>query len=174
MSGRNISLNRNVTLTKINIFDRFNTSTQNHITIVNVLLISNTQLLMEPISTINSNQPSYWLTRFVILRLLGIIYAVAFLVAINQIIPLIGTKGLLPLGIYLKQIPATLGSTGAGFVRLPSVFWFWHSDTALLTVAWLGLLLSCVVIIGYANVPLLTIIWLLYMSIVHVGQDWYG
>ena len=129
---------------------------------------------MEPNSTTNNNQPSYWLTRFVILRLLGIIYAVAFLVAINQIIPLIGTNGLLPLGLYLKQVAAALGSTGAGFVRLPSVFWFWHSDAALLTVVWLGLLLSCVVIIGYANVPLLTVIWILYMSIVHAGQDWYG
>ena len=129
---------------------------------------------MEPNSITNSNQPSYWLTRFVILRLLGIIYAVAFLVAINQIIPLIGVNGLLPLGLYLKQVTAALGSTGAGFVRLPSVFWIWHSDTALLTVAWLGFLLSCVVIIGYANMPLLTIIWLLYMSIVHAGQDWYG
>jgi hypothetical protein len=28
---------------------------------------------------------TYWLTRFVILRLLGAIYAIAFLVAINQI-----------------------------------------------------------------------------------------
>ena len=40
--------------------------------------------------------PTYWLTRFVILRLLGVLYAVAFLVAINQIVPLIGARGLLP------------------------------------------------------------------------------
>ena len=33
-----------------------------------------------------------------ILRLLGAIYAIAFLVAINQIIPLIGSDGLLPIG----------------------------------------------------------------------------
>src|ERR1700678_1327528 len=79
--------------------------------------------------------PTYWLTRFMILRLLGVIYAVAFLVAINQIIPLIGANGLLPMGIYIKQVSAALGSTGAGFVRLPSVFWFWHSDTALLIVS---------------------------------------
>ena len=29
-------------------------------------------------------QRTYWLTRFVILRLLGAVYAIAFLVAINQ------------------------------------------------------------------------------------------
>ena len=33
---------------------------------------------------------SYWLTRFVMLRLLGLVYAVAFLVAVNQIIPIFG------------------------------------------------------------------------------------
>src|SRR3954467_4821574 len=80
---------------------------------------------------------SYWLTRFMILRMLGLVYAVAFLVAINQIVPLIGAHGLLPADIYLKQVSAALGSAGAGFMRLPSLFWFWHTDTALLTVAWI-------------------------------------
>ena len=79
--------------------------------------------------------PTYWLTRFVILRLLGALYAVAFLVAINQIIPLIGAKGLLPVGPYLEQVRAALGSTGAGFGRLPSLFWLGHSDAALLAAA---------------------------------------
>ncbi len=118
--------------------------------------------------------PSYWLTRFMILRLVGIVYAVAFLVAINQIIPLIGSNGLTPLEIYLKQVSVALGSVGAGFVRLPSIFWLWHSDTALLTAAWIGFALSCVVAVGYANVPLLTVLWFLYLSFVHAGQDWYG
>ncbi|MDB5135411.1 MAG: lipase maturation factor family protein [Mucilaginibacter sp.] len=118
--------------------------------------------------------PAYWLTRFVILRLLGVIYAVAFLVAINQIVPLIGANGLLPVGIYLKQVSHALGSDGAGFVRLPSLFWAWHSDTALLTMAWIGLLLSCVVVAGFANAPLLAVLWFLYLSFNHVGQDWYG
>jgi hypothetical protein len=119
-------------------------------------------------------RPTYWLTRFVILRLLGLIYAIAFLVAINQIVPLIGVNGLLPLDIYLKQVAAALGSGGAGFVRLPSVFWLWHSDAALLTVAWIGFLLSCVVVAGYANALMLAVLWFLYMSFVHVGQEWYG
>src|SRR6476659_3458529 len=98
-------------------------------------------------------RPTYWLTRFVILRLLGLIYAIAFLVAINQIIPLIGSDGLLPLNSYLQYVSKALGSNSAGFMRLPSLFWFWHSDTALLIVAWIGFLLSCVVALGFANVP---------------------
>jgi hypothetical protein len=121
-----------------------------------------------------ADPPSYWLTRFVLLRLLGVIYAVAFLVAINQIIPLIGADGLLPVGSFLRQVSAALGSDGAAFLRLPSVFWLGHSDAALLTVAWLGFGLSCVVVAGYANALLLAVLWFLYMSIVHVGQEWYG
>lgn len=117
---------------------------------------------------------AYWLTRFVILRLLGAVYAVAFLVAINQLVPLIGSHGLTPLDIYQEQVRQALGSTGAGFMRLPSLFWFWHSDAALLTVSWLGFILSLVVVAGYANAPLLSVLWFLYMSIVHAGQDWYG
>lgn len=38
----------------------------------------------------------YWLTRCILLRLLGGVYAVAFLVAAKQILPLIGSHGLLP------------------------------------------------------------------------------
>ena len=90
-------------------------------------------------------KPTYWLTRFVILRLLGLIYAIAFLVAINQIIPLIGSNGLLPVNNFLQYVSNALGSDSAGFMRLPSLFWFWHSDTALLTAAWIGFFLSCVV-----------------------------
>jgi Lipase maturation factor len=120
------------------------------------------------------SKSTYWLTRFVILRLLGAVYAVAFLVAVNQIIPLIGSNGLLPVGLFLERVSNGLGSRGAGFLRLPSLFWLDHSDTFLLASAWTGLALSCIVVAGFANAPLLAVLWLLYMSFVHVGQDWYG
>ena len=118
--------------------------------------------------------PTYWLTRFIILRLLGIVYAIAFLVAANQIVPLIGSDGLLPLGSFLDRVREVLGSSFAGFLRLPSLFWFIHSDTALLAAAWAGFVLACVVTAGFANALLLAILWALYMSFVHLGQDWYG
>ncbi|TDW96234.1 lipase maturation factor family protein [Dinghuibacter silviterrae] len=116
------------------------------------------------------SRPSYWLTRFVILRLLGAVYAVAFLVAINQLVPLVGAHGLLPAGLFLQEVR----SAGEGFVQLPTLFWWGHSDTALLTVSWTGFLLSMIVVAGFANAPLLGVLWFLYMSIVNIGQDWYG
>ena len=117
---------------------------------------------------------SYWLTRFVLLRLLGALYAVAFLVAVNQLRPLIGADGLTPVSLFLERVRQALGSNLAGFLRLPSVFWLGHSDAALLTVSWVGFALSLIVVAGFANSLLMAVLWALYMSIVHVGQDWYG
>ena len=117
---------------------------------------------------------SYWLTRFVILRLLGLIYLVAFLVAANQILPLIGSGGLLPVNDFLAQMRETFGGSLGGFLRLPSFFWVNSSDSALLVTAWIGVALSGVVMCGYANAILLGLLWVLYMSFVHVGQEWYG
>ena len=117
---------------------------------------------------------SYWLTRFVILRLLGVIYAIAFLVAANQILPLIGSDGLLPVGDFLDHVRVVFGGSLGGFLRLPSLFWVNHSDSALVVTAWIGFALSCAVACGYANAILLALLWSLYMSFVHVGQEWYG
>ena len=117
---------------------------------------------------------SYWLTRFVILRLLGFVYAIAFLVAANQIVPLVGKHGLTPARYFLDVVQAQLGSRSAGMWRIPTLFWFGISDNALLIFSWLGFALSLVVLGGYANAILLAVLWAMYMSIVHVGQIWYG
>jgi hypothetical protein len=117
---------------------------------------------------------TYWLTRFVILRLLGAVYAVAFLSAATQILPLIGSHGLLPLDLFLPRVADHYGSAVTGFINLPSVFWFVHSDAILVITAWAGFALACVVAGGYANAIMMAVLWALYMSFVHIGQDWYG
>jgi hypothetical protein len=117
---------------------------------------------------------SYWLTRFVLLRMLGAVYAVAFLAAALQIVPLIGSDGLLPVGDFMVRAHDYFGSTTRGFAHLPTLFWFAHSDEALLAAAWAGFGLSCLVVAGFANSLVMAALWFLYMSFVHAGQDWYG
>src|SRR5213080_2621100 len=117
---------------------------------------------------------SYWLTRFVILRLLGFVYAVAFLVAARQLVPLIGEHGLTPANHFLASIETQLGSQTAGMLRVPTLFWFGISDSLLAIFSWVGFALSLVVLGGYANAILLAVLWAMYMSIVHIGQSWYG
>src|SRR5882724_8408321 len=130
--------------------------------------------MTEPVQAPAHSPESYWLTRFVILRLLGCVYAVAFLAAARQILSLIGSHGLLPVGSFLAQVQNALGSLSSGFVRLPSLFWFAHSDAVLQVAAWIGFALSCLVVAGYANAIVMAVLWGLYMSFVHIGQDWYG
>jgi hypothetical protein len=116
----------------------------------------------------------WWLTRFAMLRLLGFVYAVAFLSAARQLVPLIGAHGLLPVGAFVDGVREKLGSSWQGFELLPSLFWVAHSDFALQAVAWTGFALSCLVVAGFANAIGMALLWVLYASIVHVGQDWYG
>src|SRR5207247_9798533 len=101
----------------------------------------------------------YWLTRFLILRLLGCVYAVAYFAAAKQILPLIGSDGLLPVDSFLLRVQAALGSPSAGFVRLPSLFWLGHSDAFLQLSAWAGFALSFVVAAGYAIPVVVSWLW---------------
>src|SRR5437588_3815221 len=117
---------------------------------------------------------SYWLTRFVILRLLGFVYAVAFLVAAEQLVPLVGAHGLTPANHFLAGVQSQLGSRTECMWRVPTLFWFGLSDHLLSIFAWAGFGLSLIVLAGYANAIMLTVLWMMYMSIVHVGQIWYG
>ena len=118
---------------------------------------------------------SYWLTRFVILRLLGFVYAVAFLVAANQLVPLIGEHGLTPANDFLRSsFKRNSAREPPACYDCPTLFWFGISDNALLIFSWIGFALSLVVLAGYANAIILAILWAMYMSIVHIGQIWYG
>src|SRR5947207_7915084 len=117
---------------------------------------------------------SYWLTRFVILRLLGFVYAIAFLIAAQQLVPLVGEHGLTPANLFFERVQAHFGSRSAAALQLPSLFWFGISDQGLSIFAWVGFGLSLIVLGGYANAILLGILWAMYMSIIYVGQIWYG
>ncbi|MBI4160976.1 MAG: lipase maturation factor family protein [Acidobacteria bacterium] len=121
-----------------------------------------------------AERSSYWLTRFLILRLLGLVYLVAFLVAAQQAVPLLGENGLLPADRYLERVAAGAGGQWDGFLRLPGLFWLHFSDAFMAGTAWVGVGLSLAVLLGFANGILLLILWFLYMSFDHVGQTWYG
>ncbi|MCA9693739.1 MAG: lipase maturation factor family protein [Myxococcales bacterium] len=117
---------------------------------------------------------SYWLTRAVFMRGLGLVYAVAFATAVFQLAPLIGAGGLTPVDLLLRQVREDSSSALAAFYELPTVFWFDCSDAALVGVAIAGLCLSIAVLLGLTNAAANLILWALYLSIVHVGQRWYS
>lgn len=111
-------------------------------------------------------RPSHWLTRTLVLRLLGLVYIAAFATLVFQFEPLLGRNGLLPVDLYL--------SSERGFWDLPSLFWFHHGNRFMLVCAWLGLAGGVAVLAGVTNALLMAALWALYLSFVHVGQDFYG
>jgi len=120
-------------------------------------------------------EPATWyLTRFLLLRWLGFVYAVAFLIAARQIVPLIGQDGLTPATLYMALVRDHFGSASSAAWHLPSLFWLGISDRLLVGLAWAGFALSLVVLAGYANAIIMALLWATYMSYVHIGQIWYS
>jgi len=112
---------------------------------------------------------SYWFTRFVLLRAIGFIYSVAFLVLVQQGPGLIGSRGLLPAAPFLARVWPAIG-----FWKLPTLFFFDASDAALRLCSWLGLALSLAVLLGAENAVVMAALWALYMSFCHSGQTFWG
>jgi hypothetical protein len=110
----------------------------------------------------------YALTRTLILRLLGFVYVFAFLGIIFQGLPLLGSHGLTPAASFLHKMG------DPSFIDLPTVFVWDCSDTALMTWAYVGLAISLSVAAGYANLPMLLVLWLVYGSYERIGQTWWG
>ncbi len=118
--------------------------------------------------------PDYWLTRLVFQRLLALIYLMAFLVTLHQFRPLLGERGLLPVPEFVRAVP---------FGRSPSLFHLRYSDPLLLAVAWSGVGLAVVAALGLFEGPewpvaitmaVWALLWVLYLSIVNVGQTFYS
>ncbi len=116
--------------------------------------------------------PDYWLGRLLFQRGLGAIYLIAFLVALNQFRPLLGERGLLPAPRFLERVR---------FSQAPSLFHLHYSDRLLAAVAWAGVVLSVGVVLGLPDrTPVwLTMLvwfalWVLYLSIVNIGQTFYA
>nr|XP_036861534.1 lipase maturation factor 1 isoform X4 [Manis javanica] len=123
---------------------------------------------------------TFWLTRVVILKALAFVYFVAFLVAFHQNKQLIGDRGLLPCRVYLRSVRQYFqGQAGwAALSYAPTVLWLldWsHMDANLDALALLGLGISAFVLVtGCANMLLMAALWILYTSLVNVGQVWYS
>lgn len=108
------------------------------------------------------------LTEALFLRLLGLIYIAAFVSWIPQIVGLSGSHGIEPAAQLLN---ALRGERGAGaFLQLPSLFWFGISDTGLIACCVAGCIAGLLLLIRVIPRIAAIVCWLLYLSIVSVGQ----
>ncbi|MEX2578349.1 MAG: lipase maturation factor family protein [Verrucomicrobiales bacterium] len=116
--------------------------------------------------------PETWIGRVFFERGLAALYLIAFIAARNQFPALLGERGLLPAPEFLRS---------RSFAQGPSLFHWRYSDRFFSVVAWTGIAMSAAILVGAlaaAPVGVPMIAWLvlsfLYLSIVNVGQRFYG
>lgn len=116
--------------------------------------------------------PEYWLAREIVQHGVAAIYLIAFIAAARQFRALIGERGMLPVPRFVERVP---------FGTAPSIFHFHYSDRFFAVISWVGAALSAAFVAGAFDwIPLWAatlnwlLLWVLYLSIVNVGQRWYG
>jgi hypothetical protein len=117
---------------------------------------------------------TFLLVRTAVLRLLGLVYFVAFASAATQAPALIGERGLLPARFWLDDLTRYAGSRLGAFFYAPSVFWLDASDGALVGACVAGAALALAVMAGVTNAAVMLALWALQLSLHSVGQVFWG
>lgn len=114
-------------------------------------------------------QPAeYSRTAALFLRCLAAIFLIAFISFAVQAPGLIGSDGILPAAEFLQAAHEQLGT--AAYRQAPSLLWLNASDTAIALVSVAGISLSFV-LASLRHTRLAAVgLFILYMSLVHVGQ----
>ncbi len=110
---------------------------------------------------------SHRLTRLWIVRGLGFIYFIAYAIVFFQGPALWGREGLLPIADFVARVDAP-------FWSWPSLFPFVDPDLALPVFGGLGMGLGLALMAGFANVPMLLVLWLMQLSLNNSGQLFYS
>ena len=120
--------------------------------------------------------PTHLLTRWLFLRLLGIIYFIAFVSLWTQIDGLVGSHGILPAQAFMESAHNWANThNGWDVYRMaPTLCWFSTSDTFLYFLCWGGALVAVLVTIGIAPAPMLALAWLFYLSLTTVCGEFLG
>ncbi len=127
------------------------------------------------LSTVNcrlwtdSGPSSYVLTRWLFLRLLGVVYFTAFLSLWTQVAGLIGRQGILPAHTLLEAVAKDFGPER--YRLFPTWAWLNSGDSFLRFLAAGGVTLSALVILGIGTGPVLLVLWSFYLSLVTIGRD---
>jgi len=115
-----------------------------------------------------THTPSYLLSRWIFLRLLGLTYLVAFASLGTQVVGLIGADGILPAADYFDRLFDTFGTDA--YRTSPSLLWLSSSDLSLRVLCGAGVVLSGLLAAGVAPAVVLPLLWVSYLSLTIGGQ----
>jgi hypothetical protein len=113
---------------------------------------------------------TYGVGCWLFLRCLGVVYLIAFVSLGSQITGLVGVDGILPAGAFLQAVRSFYPGL-AHWHLVPSLFWLSSSDAALHGLCLLGAGASALLISNVAPRVVLPLLWLSYLSLVAIGQD---
>ncbi len=113
-------------------------------------------------------QPSYFQSRRIFLRLLGLTYLIAFVSLWIQIDGLVGSDGISPVGDYLSFAREQVGAR-APFL-LPTLCWLNSSDTFLHLLCGTGAGFSLLLLLGLVPPLSLAVLYVCYLSLTIAGQ----
>src|SRR5438270_3683114 len=101
------------------------------------------------------------------LRVLGAIYAIAFVSFGVQAMGLVGSHGILPAADFLQAVRASIG--GAAIREVPTLLWFNASDAAI-TALWIaGAVAGLVAVAGFRQRIALAACLVLWLSVCGAG-----
>lgn len=113
--------------------------------------------------------PRYGLTARIFLQALAVVYFFAFVSLIPQLSGLIGPQGLLPATAYLSGLKTQLGASAYWYA--PTLAWFGAHAGTLQFMATAGAVASLLAIGGILTVPCFLTMWVMYLSLAAVGQE---
>lgn len=113
--------------------------------------------------------PTYFISSRLFLRLLGLIYLIAFISFWTQADGLIGKNGILPAADFLGSIAKQTGPERYGLV--PTLCWLNTSNAFIHFLFAGGVVLSVLLILGFSPSLVLGGLWVFYLSLATVGQD---
>jgi hypothetical protein len=116
--------------------------------------------------------PGHLLPRWLFLRALGLIYFSAFYSLVSQIRGLLGPDGLLPAGMYLREVAKAFGASRYWYA--PTLLWLGSSERALLTLCWIGMIAALLLVLNFWPRGMLLICFILFLSFVSAAQDFSG
>ncbi len=115
-------------------------------------------------------RPTFSLASWLFMRLLGVAYFFAFLSLATQVLGLMGSNGgILPAREFLEMVEARVGLERYWF--FPTLAWLNSSDAALRAMSIGGAVGSVLLILDVTPLPVSSVLWVLYLSLVTVGQD---
>jgi hypothetical protein len=115
--------------------------------------------------------PSYQIATRLFIRIIGVVYLIAFISALSQIRGLIGENGILPVKNIVLKVKT---SNSINLFHWPSIFYFDPSDSMLQGICLMGAVASAFIITGLIQKWMLLLNFFLYLSIVHAGQEFFN